>query len=79
MFSATYNQQVMDFAVKTFNSPMILRLRRQEESLDFIKQFFVKCENYDEKFQVVMDIFGTVTIGQAIVFCHVNKNIMINF
>lgn len=72
LFSATYNNIVMDFAIKVFNSPMILRLRRNEESLDYIKQFYVTCQSYEEKFSVVMDILSMITVGQTIVFCRVS-------
>ncbi len=41
LFSATYDQTVMKFATVVVPNPFTIRLRREEESLDNIKQVFV--------------------------------------
>jgi ATP-dependent RNA helicase DDX19/DBP5 len=71
LFSATYEKDVMDFASHILDKPMVLRLRREEESLDNIKQYYVVCKNEREKYQAITNIYGVVTIGQAMIFCHV--------
>jgi ATP-dependent RNA helicase DDX19/DBP5 len=38
LFSATYDQAVMDFAENIVSNPVTIKLRREEESLDNIKQ-----------------------------------------
>lgn len=50
----------------------IFRLRREQESLDNIKQYYVKCNSEEEKYQAIQNIYGSITIGQAIIFCHVS-------
>ena len=71
-FSATYDREVMDFAEIIVPNPTIIRLLREEESLDNIQQYYVKCKDLDEKYQALSNIYGVITIGQAIIFCHVN-------
>jgi ATP-dependent RNA helicase DDX19/DBP5 len=71
LFSATYNDRVLEFATKIVRNPMIIRLRRREESLDYIKQFYVVCNDYESKYAVIMDIYSALTVGQAIIFCEV--------
>lgn len=81
-FSATYETAVMEFAEIIVSNPLIIRLLKEEESLDNIKQYFVKCKNMDEKYNAITNIYGTITIGQAIIFCHVidaNKYFSIPF
>lgn len=70
-FSATYGQQVMDFAEVIVHNPLTIRLRREEESLDNIQQYYVKCTSKQAKYEAVTNIYGTIGIGQAIIFCHV--------
>ncbi|XP_018319355.1 DEAD-box helicase Dbp80 [Agrilus planipennis] len=70
-FSATYNQEVMEFAEIIVPNPLIIRLKREEESLDNIQQYYVKCANRQQKYDAVTNIYGTVGVGQAIIFCHV--------
>lgn len=49
----------------------ILRLQREEESLDNIKQYYVRCRNENDKYQAIQNIYGVISVGQAIIFCHV--------
>ena len=71
-FSATYDPEVMEFAEIIVSNPIIIRLLKEEESLDNIKQYYIKCKNLDEKYQAITNIYGVISIGQAIIFCHVN-------
>lgn len=71
-FSATYEAAVMDFAEIIVPNPLIIRLLREEESLDNIKQYYVQCKNMEEKYIAMTNIYGNITIGQAIIFCHVS-------
>ena len=75
LFSATYKTPVIDFATKIVKEPMIIRLRRQDESLASIKQMYVKCENFESKYRALSDIYGLLTVGQSIIFCQVNLSI----
>lgn len=72
-FSATYNQEVIEFAEVIVPNPLIIRLKREEESLDNIEQYYVKCSNKEEKYDAVTNIYGTVGVGQAIIFCHTRR------
>lgn len=74
LFSATYNDPVMKFATTVIPNPVIMRLKRNEESLDNIKQFFVQCQNEEEKFHALSNLYGVLTIGQAMVFCHTRRS-----
>lgn len=73
LFSATYDPQVMGFAEGIIKNPVIIRLRREEESLENIKQHYVVCKNMDEKYQSLSNIYGAISIGQAMIFCHTKK------
>jgi ATP-dependent RNA helicase DDX19/DBP5 len=71
LFSATYDAQVMKFAQAVVPSPIVIRLRREEESLDHIKQFFIRCNSLEDKFHALSNIYGAISIGQSMNFCHV--------
>lgn len=72
LFSATYDEEVMKFAETVVPDPIVIRLRREEESLDNIKQYYVVCRDNEEKFQALSNMYGVVSIGQCIVFCQVS-------
>ena len=63
----------MSFATNIVNDAVIIRLRKEEESLDNIKQFYVNCNSAEEKYEALGNLYGSLTIGQTMVFCHVSK------
>ena len=71
LFSATYEEKVMHFATSVIPDPVIIRLHREEESLENIKQFYVWCDNQEKKYEALANLYGVLTIGQSMVFCHV--------
>jgi len=73
LFSATYDTDVMNFAENIVSNPVLIRLRREEESLDNIKQYYVYCDTVTAKYQSIANIYGTITIGQAIIFCQTKQ------
>lgn len=73
LFSATYDTDVMTFAENIVANPVIIRLRREEESLDNIGQYWVQCETEELKYNAIANIYGVVTIGQAMIFCQTRK------
>ncbi|KAK9879617.1 hypothetical protein WA026_006681 [Henosepilachna vigintioctopunctata] len=72
-FSATYDHEVMTFAQAIVKNPIVIRLKREEESLDNIQQYYVKCPTEESKYRALTNIYGTVGVGQAIIFCHTRK------
>lgn len=70
-FSATYDPKVMDFAEMIVSNPLIIKLLKEEECLDNIKQYYVRCNSEDEKYTAISNIYAQITIGQAIIFCRV--------
>lgn len=71
LFSATYDRSVMEFAQHIVKNPIVIKLLREQESLDNITQYYVRCHDQDQKYQAIQNIYGVITIGQAIIFCHV--------
>lgn len=69
LFSATYNDPVMEFADMIVPNPVVIRLKREEESLENINQYFVETGSSDSaKYKALANIFGTVAMGQAFIF-----------
>uniref|UniRef100_A0A2K6F4R9 RNA helicase n=1 Tax=Propithecus coquereli TaxID=379532 RepID=A0A2K6F4R9_PROCO len=73
LFSATFEDSVWKFAQKVVPEPNVIKLKREEETLDTIKQYYVLCSSRDEKFQALCNLYGAITIAQAMIFCHTRK------
>lgn len=74
-FSATFEEAVWRFAKMIVPEPNIIRLRREEETLDTIKQFYVLCKSKEDKFAILCNLYGSMTVAQAMIFCHVSRTV----
>ncbi|TWW57191.1 ATP-dependent RNA helicase DDX19A [Takifugu flavidus] len=72
-FSATFEDSVWSFAEKIIPNPNIIRLKREEETLDNIRQFYMVCKDKEEKFAALCNLYGCLTIAQTIVFCKTRR------
>lgn len=72
LFSATYDDAVMNFAESIVHDAIVIKLRREEQSLDNIKQYYIECNNLEDKFTALSNIYGSISIGQSMIFCHVS-------
>ena len=73
LFSATYDADVMAFAEKVIpRDPVVIKLRREEESLENIRQYYIECNNQQDKFQALSNIYSAISIGQSMIFCAVS-------
>lgn len=73
LFSATYDDEVMRFANQIVSNPMVIRLKREEESLANIKQFCIHCKDEQEKFRALCNIYASISIGQTMIFCKTRR------
>lgn len=69
LFSATFEDSVWQFAERIIPDPNVIKLRKEELTLNNIRQYYVLCENRKDKYQALCNIYGGITIGQAIIFC----------
>ncbi|XP_022182230.1 ATP-dependent RNA helicase DDX25-like [Myzus persicae] len=73
-FSSTYSEDAMMFANAIAPMSVILTLKHEEETLDNVRQYYVNCNNKEDKYNILMKIYLGVTIGQAMIFLSDKKN-----
>ncbi|KAI3643036.1 hypothetical protein MP228_001223 [Amoeboaphelidium protococcarum] len=69
LFSATYRDDVRRFAERVVPNANMIQLKREELSVDAIRQLYLECQNSNHRYQVLCDIYGLCNIGQSIIFC----------
>ena len=60
---------------KFMENPFKLLVKRDEITLDGIKQFFIAVEKEDYKFATLCDLYDTLTITQSVVFCNTRRRV----
>ncbi|CAF5158035.1 unnamed protein product, partial [Rotaria sp. Silwood1] len=69
LFSATYSDEVMAFASEIVKDPVVLRLKREKQTLNNIRQFFIRCYDPEQKYHAIEQIYAYLPLGQAMIFC----------
>jgi ATP-dependent RNA helicase len=75
LISATMPQEVLDMTRKFMNEPVRVLVKRDELTLEGIKQFFVAVEREEWKFDTLCDLYDTLTITQAVIFCNTKRKV----
>merc|ERR1712046_537319 len=75
LVSATLPEEVLELTEDFMNKPFRLLVKREEVSLKGIKQFFVNVEEEKWKFDTLCDLYDSMTITQAVIFCNNKKKV----
>ena len=75
LISATLPNEVLDMTSKFMTDPIRILVKRDELTLEGIKQFFVAVEKEEWKFDTLCDLYDTLTITQAVIFVNTKKKV----
>ncbi|CEL97204.1 unnamed protein product [Vitrella brassicaformis CCMP3155] len=75
LVSATMPHEVLEMTRKFMNNPFRVLVKRDELTLEGIKQFFVAVEREEWKFDTLTDLYDTLTITQAVIFCNTKAKV----
>ncbi|PAV82565.1 hypothetical protein WR25_26685 [Diploscapter pachys] len=76
LFSATYDQPVIEFAEKLIKNAVSVTLKREDQALPNIKQYFVECISRDGKYQAVVNLYSGLTMTSSVIFTHTKHSAM---
>jgi ATP-dependent RNA helicase len=75
LMSATLPASVLEMTRKFMNDPVKILVKRDELTLEGIKQFFIAVEKEEWKFDTLCDLYDTLTITQAVIFCNTKQKV----
>jgi len=75
LVSATMPEEVLELTEAFMTKPFRLLVRRNEVSLVCIKQFYVPVEQEKWKFDTLCDLYDSMTVTQAVIFCNNKKKV----
>lgn len=73
LFSATLPNEILDLTQKFMRDPVRILVKKDELTLQGIRQFYVAVEREDWKFEVLCDFYETLTVSQAIIYCNTRR------
>ncbi|KAG0150373.1 hypothetical protein CROQUDRAFT_88176 [Cronartium quercuum f. sp. fusiforme G11] len=68
LFSATFPEHVRKYASKFAPNANEIKLKKEELTLEGIKQFYMDCNDTQHKYEVLVELYHLLTVGQSIIF-----------
>lgn len=75
LFSATMDNDLEELSKKFMVNPIKILVKAEQLTLQGIAQYFVNLNDDMQKYETLKDIFGTLTISQAIIYCNSTKRV----
>ncbi len=68
--SATLPTEILEMTQKFMKDPVKILVKRDEITLEGIKQFFIAVEKEEWKFETLCDLYSSLTVTQSVIFCN---------
>ena len=75
LFSATMPLEVLEVTQRFMREPIRILVKRDELTLEGIKQFCIAVEREEWKLDTLCDLYETLTITQAIIYCNTRRKV----
>merc|ERR1712022_10613 len=75
LFSATMPEEVLEITSQFMREPVRILVKRDELTLEGIRQFYVAVERVEWKLDTLCDLYETLTITQAIIYCNTRRKV----
>ena len=75
LFSATMPREILELTDKFMDNSEKILIDKENLTLEGIKQFYLNCNIYKWKYDVLIDLYESITINQCIIYVN-TKNIL---
>ena len=75
LLSATMPQEVLEVTTRFMRDPIRILVKKEELTLEGIRQFYISVEREEWKLDTLCDLYETLTITQAVIFCNTRRKV----
>ncbi|XP_044592399.1 eukaryotic initiation factor 4A-I-like [Cotesia glomerata] len=75
LLSATMPNDVLEVSKCFMRDPINILVKKEQLTLEGIKQFFIFVEKEDWKLETLCDLYDTLSITQAVIFCNTRRKV----
>lgn len=75
LLSATMPAEVLEVTNRFMNDPVRILVKKEELTLEGIRQFYINVEKEEWKFETLCDLYQTVNVTQAVIFCNTRRKV----
>jgi len=75
IYSATMPVDILDMTKKFMNNPVRILVKKNELTLEGIKQFYIMTDTEQDKYETLCDIYEMLKISQSMIYCSTKKKV----
>jgi len=75
LFSATMPEDALEISEKFMRTPVNILVKKEEVTLEGIKQFYIDVEQEAWKLDTLCDLYENLTITQCIIYCNTRRKV----
>ncbi|CAL1260903.1 unnamed protein product [Larinioides sclopetarius] len=75
LLSATMPADVLEVTKQFMRDPIRILVKKEELTLEGIKQFYIAVDREEWKLDTLCDLYETLTITQAVIFCNTRRKV----
>ncbi|KAL4220179.1 Eukaryotic initiation factor 4A-II [Mactra antiquata] len=75
LLSATMPDEVLEVTKRFMREPIRILVKKEELTLEGIRQFYIQVEKEEWKLDTLCDLYETLTITQAVIFCNTRRKV----
>jgi translation initiation factor 4A len=75
LLSATMPADVLEVTKRFMREPIRILVKKEELTLEGIRQFYIEVEQEEWKLDTLCDLYETLTITQAVIFCNTRRKV----
>ena len=75
LFSATMPTELEELSKAFMRNPIKILVKKEQLTLQGISQYFINIQNDLQKYETLKDLFGAISMSQAIIYCNSVKRV----
>ena len=76
LFSATIPDEIIELTTKFMKDPEKVLVKKEELTLEGIQQFYVNVKHSDWKYDIIVDLYDIINVGQCIIYINSKNRIV---
>lgn len=73
LFSATISPEIIKLTEHIMNDPVKILVKKENLTLEGIKQYYVSCQNEDDKYTTLFEVFGNIDLAQCFIYVNTKE------
>lgn len=73
LFSATISPEIITLTKDIMNEPAKILVKKENLTLEGIKQYYISCSGDQQKFENLIEIFGNIDVNQCFIYVNTKE------